>query len=77
MSLRTSPQTGVAIPLIFKHLQRESPGFYSYPGDCHTSDRRHWFAMTFFTLFDPYGQFRKHSPFVQETEKNCLDWVHK
>ena len=38
---------GVAIPPIFKHLRY---GFYAYPGDCHTSDIGHWFAMTWYIL---------------------------
>ena len=25
-------------------------GFYAYPGDCHTSDIGHWFAMTLYIL---------------------------
>ena len=37
LSLRTSPQTGVAIPPDFRTITSENRGFYSYPGDCHTS----------------------------------------
>ena len=46
LSLRTSPQTGVAIPPIFEQLRPKIGGIYFYPGDCHTSDIGHWFAMT-------------------------------
>ena len=43
-------------PPDFQTSTIENPGFYSYPGDCHTSDIGHWFAMTsFFERFDPYG----------------------
>ena len=34
MSLRTSPQTGVAIPPIFEQLRPKIEGIYFYPGDC-------------------------------------------
>lgn len=46
--MRTSPRTGVAIPLIFEQLRLKIRGIYSYLGDCHTSDLGHWFAMTAF-----------------------------
>ena len=46
MSLRTSPQTGVAIPPIFEQLRPKIEGIYFYPGDCHASDVGHWLAMT-------------------------------
>ena len=49
MSLRASAHTGVAIPPIFEQL-RPKMGGYSYPGDCHTSDIGHWFAMTWYIL---------------------------
>ena len=39
MSFRTSPQTGVGIPFVIEATFLE-------PGDCHTSDIGHWFAMT-------------------------------
>ena len=53
MSLRTSPQTGVAIPPIFEQLRPKiGGGIYFYPGDCHASDFGHWLAMTVsFCLF--------------------------
>ena len=54
MSLRTSPQTGVAIPPIFEQLRPKIEGIYFYPGDCHASDVGHWLAMTApFWLFWP------------------------
>ena len=58
LSFRTSPQTGVGISIEFQAaiviqavLFYRFPEFiheklYSYPGDCHTSDVGHWFAMT-------------------------------
>ena len=46
LSLRTSPQTGVAIPPIFEQLRPKIEGIYFYPGDCHASDVGHWLAMT-------------------------------
>ena len=33
-------------PPDFRTITSENRGFYSYPGDCHTSDVGHWFAMT-------------------------------
>ena len=45
LSLRTSPQTGVAIPPIFEQLRPKIEGIYFYPGDCHASDVGHWLAM--------------------------------
>ena len=35
-------------PPDFQTSSLENPGFYFYPGDCHTSDGGHWFAMTSF-----------------------------
>ena len=58
LSFRTSPQTGVGIPIEFQAAHRHTgvlpchfPNFIHekwcfYPGDCHTSDICHWFAMT-------------------------------
>ena len=48
LSLRASAHTGVAIPPDFRTITSENRGLYSYPGDCHTSDTGHWFAMTAF-----------------------------
>ena len=49
LSLRTSPQTGVAIPRIFKHSGNKTRLFPIQPGGCHTSDIGHWFAATYFS----------------------------
>ena len=49
LSLRTSPQTGVAIPRIFKHSGNKTRLFPIHPGGCHTSDIGHWFAATYFS----------------------------
>ena len=58
LSFRTSPQTGVGISIEFQAAHRHTgvltchfPKFIHekwcfYPGDCHTSDIGHWFAMT-------------------------------
>ena len=41
-------------PPIFEQLHPKIGGLYSHPGDCHTSDVGHWFAMTSsFWLFWP------------------------
>ena len=52
LSFRTSPQTGVGIPFVIETAFLE-------PGDCHTSDIGHWFAMT--------GNSGVGIPFVIET----------
>ena len=58
LSFRTSPQTGVGISIEIRAAHRHTgvltchfPKFIHekwcfYPGDCHTSDIGHWFAMT-------------------------------
>ena len=46
MSLRTSPLSWCGNPPDFRTITSENLGLYSYPGDCHTSDVGHWFAMT-------------------------------
>ena len=58
LSFRTSSQTGVGISIEFQAAHRHTgvltchfPKFIHekwcfYPGDCHTSDIGHWFAMT-------------------------------
>ena len=43
LSFRASAHTGVGISWIIRE-------FLVYPGDCHTSDVGHWFAMTAFIL---------------------------
>ena len=61
LSLRTSPQTGVAIPPIFEQLRPKIEGIYFYPGDCHASDVGHRLAMTAF-LNSPIFCTPKPSP---------------
>ena len=48
MSFRTSPQTGVGIPQMNEKTIGLRITMFENPGDCHTSDIGHWFAMTFF-----------------------------
>ena len=38
----------LGIPRILELLSFKNLQFYSYLGDCHTSDIGHWFAMTVF-----------------------------
>ena len=44
-------------PPDFQTSTIENPGFYSCPGDCHTSDIGHWFAMTSFRRIEKSLRF--------------------
>jgi len=47
VSFRASAHAGVGIPRFLNFFNQKST-FFSYYGDCHTSDIGHWFAMTVF-----------------------------
>ena len=49
LSFRASAHTGVGISWIIR-------AFLVYPGDCHTSDVGHWFAMTAFFILSALNE---------------------